>query len=400
MDRKILVVAGLVLLVLVVFSAFTGGMFLGKVLEQQRAEKYAQELPSAQKVQEVLQIIDHAYVEPVSDRKLINGAVEGMLKALDDPYTHYLDAKHTSAFEEEMSGHFDGVGLMLSEDKSRNGLVVAPMEGAPAEKAGVKLNDVIVKIGKQSTKDMGSDKAVKLIRGKRGTQVTLTMRREGAKDLLVFKLTREQITIPNVVEKKLNGNIGYIRLYQFNESTTADIKKHYNSLKSQGVKGLILDLRHNPGGILTEAVSTASLWIPSGPVVKIQNRNGDIDSKNAEGGADAKMPIVVLINKGSASASEILSGALQDYGRAVIVGETSFGKACVQTVIKLEDGSTILLTTDKYLTPKGRMIQKKGIKPDVVVKFDHKNPKDNQLQKAIEVMNDVISGKRKLKLAS
>lgn len=400
MDRKILVVAGLVLLVLVVFSAFAGGMFYGRVLEQHRAEKYAQELPSVQKVQEVLQIIDHAYVEPVSDRKLINGAVKGLIDALGDPYTHYLDAKHTDAFEEEMTGHFDGVGLMLSEDKAHDGLVVAPMEGTPAEKAGVKANDVIIKIGDKSTKGMGSDKAVKLIRGKRGTQVTLTMRREGVKDPLVFTLTRDQITIPNVTEKKLDGNIGYIRLYQFNESTSDDIKKHYESLKSKGIKGLILDLRHNPGGILTEAVDTGSMWIASGPIVKIQNRNGDIDSKDAIGGADTKMPLVVLINHGSASASEILSGALQDYGRAVIVGETSYGKASVQTVIKLEDNSTILLTTDKYLTPKGRMIHKKGIKPDVVVKFDHKDPKDNQLQKAIEVMKDIFSGKRKLKLAS
>lgn len=236
-------------------------------------------------------------------------------------------------------------------------------------------------------------------------------------------MTRAQINIPNVSSEKLDNDIGYLRLHQFNEQTKVDLRKHYNDLKSQKVKGVILDLRNNPGGILEQSVDVGSMWIKSGPIVKVKSRTGHVESHNAAGGADEKMPLVVLVNKGSASAAEIVAGALQDYGRAIIIGETTFGKASVQTVINLSDGSGLLLTTDKYLTPKGRLIHKKGIKPDIVVKFDphedkgdtgksgedkevlpeddpRKPLRDIQLDKAKEVLRELISGKRKLKEAS
>lgn len=402
MERRSFVVVATVLAILIVFAFFAGGMLLGKYLEQRKAEAYAQGLPSVQKVQEVRQIIDHAYVEPVSDKKLINGAVKGMLEALNDPYTHYLDATHFKAFQEETSGHFDGVGILVSMNKNKELVVVSPMEGTPAARAGIKPNDVIIKINDKDIKGQTENQSIKMIRGKRGTKVTLTVRREGAKEPLVFNLIREQINIPNVTSKELPEKLGYVRVHQFNETTSDDVEKKYSELKAKGIQGFILDLRGNPGGILDEAVNLSSLWIKEGPIVKIKSREGEIERRDAIGGADTKMPLVVLVDKNSASASEIVSGSLQDYGRAIVVGETTFGKASVQTVINLSDGSGILLTTDHYLTPKGRLIHKKGIKPDVEVKVDPKaakepGAKDVQLEKAQQVIQELMSGKRKLK---
>lgn len=409
MDKRILIFTSVVLGILVVFSSFAGGMFLGRVLEHSRAERYAQGLPSVQKVQEAVHIIEEMYVDDVSMKKVITGAVKGAIDAVGDPYSHYLDLTHYNAFKEQAEGHFDGVGIVVSESKNHEIVVVSPIEGTPAFKAGIKTHDVIIKINNKPTKGMTVDAAVKLIRGKRGTAVSLTMRREGEKNPLTFKLVREQINIPNVTSKKINKDIGYVRLIQFNERTSDEVKEHYDKLKSQGVKGIIFDLRHNPGGILEEAIDLGSMWIPEGPIVKIKSREGDIDSQDATGGADITTPLVVLVDKGSASASEVVSGALQDHGRAVIVGETTFGKASVQGIFNLSDGSAIVITTDRYLTPKGRMIHKKGIKPDVVVKLDNKNnkdkkkqgkqeKKDKQLDKAIEIMNEFLSGKRKVEL--
>ena len=401
MDRKVIAATGVALAFLVVFATFAGGMFLGQTLERQKTEAYREGLPSVQKIQEVFSIIDHAYVEEVSDKKLINGAVEVMLEALDDPYTHYFDKTHFDSFIEETTGHFDGVGIVISENKDKELVVISPIDGTTADKAGIKENDVITKIDDKATKGKSSDEAVKLIRGKRGTKVKLTIRREGSKETLVFNLVREQINIPNVSSEKIDGDIGYLRLHQFNEQTQADLKKHYEELKAEKVKGVVFDLRNNPGGILEQSVDVGSLWIKSGAIVKVKSRTGQVESRNASGGADEEMPLVILVNKGSASAAEIVAGAMQDYKRAVIVGETTFGKASVQTVINLSDGSGILLTTDKYLTPKGRMIHKKGIKPDIVIKFDpHKDKEDVQLKKAEEVLRELISGKRVLKAAS
>jgi carboxyl-terminal processing protease len=375
-------------------------MFLGKSIEQRYAQDYASDIPSVDKVGEVLQIIDHAYVDPVSDRKLVNGAVQGMVDAIGDPFTHYLDATHFKAFNEETSGHFDGIGVVVSEGKTKELVVVKPIEGTPAARAGIKANDVIVKIGDKATRGMDQESAVKLIKGKAGTKVTLTIRREGEKKLLTFTLVREQINVPNVTSKMLKNQVGYARIEQFNQRTGEDLKKEFDKLSGEGMKGFILDLRQNPGGIVDEAVNVGSQFIQSGPIVKIKSKTGQIDSRDATGGADTTTPVVVLVDKGSASASEIVSGALQDYKRAVIVGTTTFGKASVQTVIRLSDGSGILLTTDHYLTPAGRMIHKKGIKPDVIVKFKKTDKTDVQLEKAQQVVQDLISGKMKLEPVS
>lgn len=387
-------------MVLAVFASFIGGMFTGKYIEQRDQQKFAQELPSVQKVAEVLDIIDQHYVESVSDKKLISGAINGMIEALGDPFTHYQEAKCYNAFKEEMTGHFYGVGISLSEEKSPDGelLVERPIPNTPAARAGIKERDIIAKIGDKTTKGMKVEDAVKLIRGEKGTKVSLTIKRNGVKDPMVFEIVREQINTPNVFSKKLDNDIGYLQIYEFNAETGNEARKQYDKLKADGIKGLILDLRGNPGGLLDQAVDLASLWIPSGPIVKTRSRMGHERSENALGGADTQMPLVVLVNKGSASASEIVSGALQDYGRAVIVGETTFGKASVQSVITLSDGSGLLLTTEKYYTPKGRMIYKKGIKPDVEIKFEHNGKKDNQLEKAKEVIREIFSGKRKLVL--
>jgi carboxyl-terminal processing protease len=400
LNKKTIIAIALVLTAMFTFSAFAGGVLLGRKFENDRHQEWKAPYDLS-KARHVMAIIDQSYVDKVAQSKLQEGAVKGIIDALGDPFTHYLEAKSFESFNEETDGFFDGVGIYISQNKNKELVVVAPIEESPAEKAGVKANDIIVKIDGKEVKGMTEDQAVDKIRGKRGTQVVLAMRRKGEKQLLEFKLTRDKITFPNVTSKKMSDGIGYIRIHQFNSETSPELVKKYGKLKNDGIKGLILDLRGNPGGVLEEAVRVGSVWIDKGTIVKVKKpRTGEVEPLYALGGADTKTPVVVLVDGNSASASEIVAGALQDYKRGILIGETTFGKASVQTVIKLEDGSGILLTTNKYYTPKDRMIHKKGIKPDIVVKADPKSKQDTQMQKAVEVIKELMSGKRKLKTVS
>jgi carboxyl-terminal processing protease len=392
--RKILIAAGIaVILLLIILTSFAGGVLVGKYFERKKLESLASQYPSLDKVHEVFGIIKHSYVEEVPNQKLVTGAINGMIEALEDPYTRYLDKKHFQKVKEETSGHFEGVGLMIGL-KDRKLTVIAPIENTPAAKAGIKSGDQIIKIDNKLTKNMSIEEAVKRIRGKKGTIVRLTILRPGKKEPLVFKIKRAVINLPNVSSKMLDKDIGYIRVHVFNEQTSASVKKALDSLVKRGADGIVLDLRNNPGGLLQASVAVASQFIESGPIVKVKNRSGAIESYDAIGGANADIPLVVVVNHGSASASEIVAGAIQDHHRGMVVGEKTFGKASVQTIVTLSDGTGLLVTTNTYLTPKGRVIHKKGIKPDVVVKqvlSQVHRGKDRQLIEAKKVLKRLIA---------
>ena len=299
-------------------------------------------------------------------------AIRGMLGSLDDPYTRFLDPREFKEMQIDTSGELSGVGIQLSLDKETKELVVvSPIEGSPASRAGVQPKDVITAIDGKSTKGMSTEDAVKLIRGQAGTPVKLTLRRKGQP--VELSLTRERIEL-HAVEHQINTTgdglkVGYIRLKQFNANATKDMRVALKDLEDKGVDGYVLDLRSNPGGLLMASIEIARQWLNEGTIVSTKTRDGITDVKKANGRALTSKPLVILVNEGSASASEILSGALQDNNRAVLVGQKTFGKGLVQSVRGLSDGSGMTVTIAKYLTPRGRDIHKHGIAPDVAVKM-------------------------------
>ncbi|MCP9880233.1 PDZ domain-containing protein [Cyanobium sp. A1C-AMD] len=299
-------------------------------------------------------------------------AIRGMLGSLDDPYTRFLDPREFKEMQIDTSGELSGVGIQLSLDKeTKNLVVVSPIEGSPASRAGVQPKDVIVAIDGKSTKGMSTEDAVKLIRGQAGTTVTLTLKRKA--QTLELPLTRERIEL-HAVDHQINTSadgvkVGYIRLKQFNATATKDMRQAVRDLEEKGAQGYVLDLRSNPGGLLMASVEIARQWLNEGTIVSTKTRDGIQDVKRANGRALTTKPMVVLVNEGSASASEILSGALQDNNRAVLVGQKTFGKGLVQSVRGLSDGSGMTVTIAKYLTPSGRDIHKHGIDPDVTAKM-------------------------------
>jgi carboxyl-terminal processing protease len=299
-------------------------------------------------------------------------AIRGMLGSLDDPYTRFLDPREFKEMQIDTSGELSGVGIQLSVDKETKELVVvSPIEGSPASRAGVQPRDAIVAIDGKSTKGMTTEDAVKLIRGKAGTTVNLSLRRKG--QVLELPLTRELIEL-HAVNSQVNTTpdgvkVGYIRLKQFNANASKDMRVALQDLESKGVQGYVLDLRSNPGGLLMASIEIARQWLNEGVIVSTKTRDGIQDVKRATGRALTTKPLVVLVNEGSASASEILSGALKDNKRALLVGQKTFGKGLVQSVRGLSDGSGMTVTIAKYLTPSNRDIHKHGIDPDIPVKL-------------------------------
>ena len=316
---------------------------------------------------DALNIIDKYYVEKVELEDLINGAIQGMLQNLD-PHSSYMDKETYKEFKVETKGEFGGLGITIGmRDKILT--VISPIEDTPADKAGIKAGDKIIKIDDKSTANITLDEAVKKLRGKPGTNVKITILRDGVEKPFDVTITRAIIKI-QAVKSKMIDDIAYIRLTNFKEDASREIMDALKKLSKNNYKGIILDLRNNPGGLLTEAVNVANLFLDSGKtVVFTKDRDGKENHLKTSMFADFddSTPLVVLINEGSASASEIVAGALQDYRRAVIIGQTSFGKASVQTIIPLSDGSAIKLTTARYYTPKGRSIQGVGIKPDIEI---------------------------------
>ena len=310
-------------------------------------------------------------------------AIRGMLDSLDDPYTRFLDPKEFKEMRIDTSGELMGVGIQISLDKDTKELiVVSPIEGTPASRAGVQSKDVIVSIDGTSTKGMTTEDAVKLIRGPEGTEVILGLRRKG--DVLNVPLTRARIEI-NAVKKALNtspdgSKIGYIRLKQFNANASREMRDAIQELEDQDADGYVLDLRSNPGGLLEASVDIARQWLNEGIIVSTRTREGIRDVRRATGSAITDKPMVVLINQGSASASEIVSGALQENDRAQLIGKTTFGKGLVQAVRGLSDGSGMTVTIAKYLTPNGTDIHKNGIEPDIEAEIPGKELEDFKVE--------------------
>ncbi len=394
--KVVLAILIFVFILALLLGCFSAGVLAGRHLQRtEKQETMDKEKAGLEKFEEVLLIIKSTYVEKISSKKLIAGAIKGMMESLDDPYSRYLDKSHFQMVEEETAGNYEGVGIMLGMEDSKL-TVISPIKDTPADKAGIKTDDTIIKVDKKSTKNMTINQAVKLIRGPKGTTVVLTIERKGEKEPLEFELERAKIETPNVSSKIVEDDIGYVHLHFFGGGSADRVKEAVEELKDQGAKGIILDLRNNPGGLLDESIDVASVFMDSGVVVKIKERKGAEQVFRTRGHADSKIPLVILVNKGSASASEIVAGAIQDTDRGVVVGETTFGKGSVQDVRRLSDGSGILITIAQYFTPKGRSLHKKGVKPDEVVKTDKEVPlkdEDPQLDRAKEIIRDIMLGK-------
>ena len=348
-----------------VMVALTLGVLLGKGWERTgHATETYEELKT---FSEVLTQVQKSYVDETKAKDLVQGAIRGMLSTLD-PHSAYMTPEMYKEMQVETKGEFGGVGIQIGVKENRLA-VIAPIEGTPAYRAGVKAGDFITKVNDETTKDLTLMDAVQKMRGPKGSKVNLTIQREGTPEPLQFTLVRDTIKIESVKSKVLD-NIGYVRLTQFQESTGRDLSKVLKQFKEQKLQSTILDLRNNPGGLLTASVEVSEQFLPGGKlVVYTKGRESKKDEWIAKGKDQMDdSPMIILINEGSASASEIVAGALQDYGRAVIVGTTSFGKGSVQTILPLGDGSGLRLTTAKYYTPKGRSIQSTGITPDIVVK--------------------------------
>lgn len=319
---------------------------------------------------DVIEHIEKNYVDPVDTKDLIQKAIQGMVHSLD-PHSVYLPPDAYDLLQDDTKGEFSGIGIVIT---MKRGLltVVSPIEGTPAFKVGVKANDVIVKVDGEPTRDMSLGEVVKKIKGPKGTEVEITVLREGASEPIDFKITRNVIPIESVRYLFLEPGYGYVRIYNFTEKTTSDLESALKEMENadEGMQGLVIDLRDNPGGLLPQAIGVSDLFLDQGTILSIKGRFEDQNNiYTAEpNGAERKYPIVVLINGGSASASEIVAGALQDHKRALILGTTSFGKGSVQTVKSLPDGSGLKLTIARYYTPNGLSIQAKGIVPDIVLK--------------------------------
>lgn len=337
----------------------------------------------------VIALIKSQYYQPVSTDKLINGAIKGMVEGLDDPYSVYLDPEQFKHLNEQITGTFGGVGLIVTMEE-KHIVVVKPIPDTPADKAGIKAGDIIVKISGRDTKDMDLDTAVSLMRGPVGTKVTVGILRPGEKEKREVILTRENIVVPTVASKMLDDKIGYLALSQFTENSPEAVRKALGDLKKKGMKGLIFDLRDNPGGELTAAVEIADLFIPQGKTIVYVDYRNQPDEEEKAKVPELGLPMVVLVNGGSASASEIVAGALKDWQVAVLVGEKTFGKGVVQSIFRLPGNAGLKLTVARYLTPKKHDINKKGIEPDVVVKQPAGSKEDLQLMKAKEILRSKI----------
>jgi len=349
----------------------------------------AADLAAALKLLRVEQLLKVRYVGDVSDDILMSGAMKGMVNSIEDPYSVYMDTNMYKDLMLETKGSFGGVGIVLGS-KDNVLTVVAPIEGTPSDKVGILSGDQIIKIDGQETKELAVDEAVKMIRGSEGSQVTLTINRVG-QEVKDYTIVRSNIKINTVGGKMLDDGIGYIRLSMFNENTGSDLSKKLQELEGQGMNGIILDLRNNPGGLLEESIKVASHFVLHGPIVSIVSKDGTATTRFSTLEA-IKYPLVILVNGGSASASEIVAGAVQDTGAGTLIGTKTFGKGSVQTVLPLDDGSALKLTIAKYVTPNDRSINGVGLEPDIQVEMPdiQADGKDLQLEKAIEVLKEKI----------
>ena len=316
------------------------------------------------KLHHAYDLIQETYIEDIDEEQLIDGAIEGMVKALGDPYSEYMTAEEAVQFEEGLSSSFEGIGAHV-EQRDDQVVIVAPIKGSPAEKAGLKPNDVILEVDGQSIQGMNVHEAVQLIRGEKGTTVELTIKRAGIDHPIKVEIVRDVIPIETVYSEMLDDDIGKIQISSFAERTYDELTTALEELREQGMKGLIIDIRQNPGGLLEQAIEISSLFVPKGEIIyQMEFYDGSRQRQLSNQKEPFDLPFVVVVDGGSASASEILAAAARDSAGAPVIGERTFGKGTAQNAQQFSDGSTLKLTMAKWLTPKGEWINEKGITPD------------------------------------
>jgi len=335
------------------------------------------------KLLQVVAIIKTQYLEDVPAEQLMKGAARGMVDSLNDPYSVYMDEEEFQEFRQHIEGSIGGIGIFVSVQDEKY-VVYSVIEGTPASKAGLKKGDVIYKVNKVLASEMDVDETVAKMRGEPGTPVEVSVVREG--NIKDFTVVRDVIDIPTVESEVLPGKIGYLRLNLFASNSDEALVEHLDKLEQEKIVGLVLDLRDNPGGDLESAINMSRYFLPEGPVVYIVDNKGRTKSMVNSQPEELGVPLVVLINEGSASASEVLAGAIKDTNSGILIGEKSYGKALVQVLIEMRGKDAIKLTTAKYLTPNKNDIQAKGIEPDIKVSLTAEAEEDTQLKKALDVL--------------
>lgn len=390
MNNKLLFITLALLIVFTFAAAAQDGGVEGQLPpDSEQEESYTK----ADAFQDVMFLLQNYYVEDVSFETLIEGAIDGMLNKVDR-YSYFMSPSEYEEMQQEYEGHYGGIGIVITMRDNRL-TIVSPIKNTPGERAGLRAGDIITAIDGQETAEMSQMKAVDLMRGEEGTDVTLTIDR-GDQEPFDVEITREDIEVPTVETEMKTEEIGYISLAQFIEDVGTKVENAVAELKEEGARGIILDLRNNPGGLLDEAVNVSSVFLDEGVVVSVRQKDETerILEVNQEINSDTEIPLIILINRGSASGSEIVAGAVQDYQRGKIMGTTTFGKGVVQSVVPLKDGSAVSLTTARYYTPSGNYIHEKGVEPDVKVEADieafEEDGSDNQLNQALEEMENMI----------
>jgi carboxyl-terminal processing protease len=396
MSTPLKFVVGIALAVIIAAAGFIGGFATAGFAPAAVPSVSAKSPAVGSAVDTVNELLQDQALVPPSETSATAGAIQGLLESGGDKYALYFDQEQYGFFSEESMGEFGGIGVVLG-DKEGSAYVVEVFEGTPAEAAGIEPEDQFVEIDGVRREKWTTEEVVKRVRGKEGTDVELTMVRPGEEgepgEEYTATVTRAMIELPNI-ESELKGEVGYIRLAQFNSKSSEDIRAAISELEKQGARSFVLDLRDNPGGLLSEAVDVTSLFVESGVVVQVEERDQEPVQSRASGDTATDAPLVVLINENSASASEIVAGALQDYDRATLVGQKSFGKGSVQTVEELPAsiGGAVKFTTAHYLTPKGRAIDGVGLTPDVVVDMDFHRQADEkedvQLERALKIARE------------
>ncbi|MDF2872871.1 MAG: carboxyl-terminal protease [Anaerocolumna sp.] len=355
------------------------------------------------KIDKLEGLIDKYYMEKVDKNTMAEGIYKGLLQSLDDPYSVYYTKEEYTSLMESSSGVYYGIGATVSSDVKTGVLsIVKPFVGGPAYEAGLLPGDVLYKVNDEEVTGKDITEVVGKIKGEEGTKVNVTIIREGKADPLEFTITRRKVEVPTIEYEMLDNKIGYIAITEFDEVTAEQFRQALADLEKQGQKGLVIDIRNNPGGLLDTVVDMLDRMLPDGLIVYTEDKYGNRDEYKSDGKEEFKKPLAVLINGNSASASEIFAGAIQDYKKGTIVGTTSFGKGIVQSILPLTDGTAIKVTVSKYYTPEGRNIHKIGISPDVTVELDDalrqkvviEKKEDNQLQKAISILNKEIKAKK------
>ena len=392
--------SGLLLAVLLIAIIYIGGqvaaIFTNKKIVDNRNAGVRQELLdeyTTSKIDVIENTIEQYFLEDTDDETLENGIYSGMLNALGDPYSVYYSAEELKEIQMSSEGIYYGIGAYISKAVTDEFCIISGViEGTPAEEAKLREGDIIYKVDGVLTQGMDTSEVVSLIKGEEGTEVVLTLVREGEDDYIDIPVERRQIESPTVSHEMLEDEIAFIQITEFDDVTEHQFAEALAACRAEGMKGLVLDLRSNPGGNLSTVCEISRMLLPKGMIVYTEDKYGNRDEYTSDGDHKLEVPAVVLVNEYSASASEILAGAMKDHGVATIMGTTTFGKGIVQRIISLSDGSAVKLTVSKYYTPNGNDIHEKGVKPDIEVLFDsqayYENETDNQLEEAVKYLKN------------